>query len=187
MLEKELKILLTREQFDCLVKQFNWDKIRTQVNYYYTDNNNYVKNSGITIRVRECDNKLALQLKVPVDEKGAIHMKKEIETSINEIPQKIDSDYLSKLCSVRLPDVSLAGFMVTERYIYNWSRDIEIDLDKNNYLDVEDYELEIEYQENIDESIFDFLNKNNIKIMDKVNGKCSRFFSQLEKTKNGTY
>ena len=181
MIEKELKILLTKEQFVCLVKQFEWDQIRTQVNYYYTDNNNYIKNSGITIRVRECNNTIALQLKVPVSEQGAIHMKQEIETFINEIPQKIDGDFLSKLCSVSLPDVSLAGFMVTERYIYKWSNDIEICLDKNKYLDVEDYEIEIEYKGNIDESIFDFLNKNNIEIKDDVKGKCGRFFSHLLK------
>lgn len=183
MLEKELKVLLNKEQYDLLLRQFNWDEIRTQTNFYYTDKENNSKNQGITIRVRQSNDKIVLQIKIPIDhhEQGALHFNREYETELNEVPEEIEGTFLSNLCSIPLPNVSKVGYLITERYIYNWNDDIEISLDKNKYLNVEDYEIEIEYKENIDPAILDILAKNKIQIMDKVEGKCGRFFNQLHK------
>lgn len=181
MIEKELKVLLTKGQYDLLIQQFDWDEIRTQTNFYYTNCENHIKNEDITIRVRECNNKVALQVKVPLNEQGALHISKEFETYIKDVPKDIDGTFLSKLCSIPMSNVSMAGFLITERYICNWKDDIEICLDKNKYLNVEDYEIEIEYKENIDSVILDILNMNNINTQNKVEGKCKRFFDQLNR------
>ncbi len=181
MIEKEIKILLNKEQYDFLMQQFDWDEVRTQTNFYYTDNKNYIDKEGITIRVRACNHKAVLQIKVPVDERGALHIKREFETDMEDVPEDIEGTFLSELCSISLPDVSMAGFLVTERSICNWKEGIEISLDKNKYLDAEDYEIEIEYKEELDSAIVKFLEDNDIKIQKKVEGKCRRFFNQLEK------
>ena len=181
VIEKELKILLDKEQYNSLMHQFDWDKAITQINNYYIDNGNHIKNKGITIRVRESNNKATLQIKVPVHEKGALHLKREIETYMKDVPKYIGGSFLSKLCSIPLPNVSIAGSLITECYICNWKDGIEICLDKNRYLGVEDYEIEIEYKENVDPAIFDILKENNVRFQNKVEGKCRRFFNQYEK------
>lgn len=70
--------------------------------------------------------------------------------------------FLSELCSNPLPNVSISGLQITERYTCNWKDDIGICLDKNRYLCIEDYEIEIEYKENEDATIFDVLKENNV-------------------------
>lgn len=181
MIEKEIKNLLTKEQYISLAQQFDWDEIRNQTNNYYIGNENQIKNKDITIRVRECNNKVALQIKIPIHGQGALHMNREIETYIKDVPKHIDGSFLSELCSIPLPNVSIAGSLITERYIYNWKDDIEICLDKNIYLGIEDYEIEIEYKENVDLAIFSILKENNVRFQNRVEGKCRRFFNQYEK------
>ncbi|NLL72271.1 MAG: CYTH domain-containing protein [Clostridiales bacterium] len=179
-LEKELKVLLNKEEYNSLLKQFDWDEVRSQTNYYYTDDKDLIKNKGITVRIRECNNIIALQVKVPLHEEGAFHMKKEFETYIKDVPKVIEGSIISNLCSIDLPNVTLAGSLVTKRHICKLVDGIEICLDKSKYFDIEDYELEIEYEENIDPLIFDILNKNKIKYHNNVEGKSRRFFNYLE-------
>lgn len=181
MIEKELKVILDKEKYEILKNQFVWNEVRTQTNFYYSDNRCYIKREGITIRVREYNSKVALQIKIPVSEHGAIHTKNEYEIILETIPQDIDGVFLSELCSLPLPDVSMVGFLITERYISNWNSTTEVSLDKNSYLNDEDYEIEIEYSDKLEPALLDILNKNNIEIKSKVEGKCSRFFKKLEK------
>lgn len=236
MIEKELKALLSKDQYDMIIKLFDWHEIRTQTNYYYADKEDQNKNKGITIRVRKYENKVLLQIKVPISEdlkdgqeqklkeeqsssqgtlqpkeehkdpqetlqpkeeykdrqeilqsnekykdgQGALHLSNEYEVELNKIPEEIDGVFLSNICKVSLPDVIKMGHLTTVRHIYNWNDKTEISLDKNNYLDTEDYEIEIEYKENIDPALIELFEKNNIKFQNKTDGKCKRFFSRLK-------
>ena len=65
MQEKELKILLSKSQFDSLCKRFKCEVIYTNINFYYSDNQDIVKNRGITVRVREKNGEIRLQVKIP--------------------------------------------------------------------------------------------------------------------------
>lgn len=189
MIEKEVKVLLSKEEYSLLLGQFDWDEVRTQINHYYTDKENGRKNKAITIRVRECNNKAVLQIKVPMqeqeseEEQAALHLSKEFEAELNSIPKEIDGTFLRELCSIPFPDVRKAGSLTTIRHICNWDDNTELCLDKNNYLNVEDYELEIEYKKDIDPAIIDILKKNKITFHSKTAGKCKRFFNQLKNCK----
>ena len=54
-----------------------------------------------------------------------------------------------------------------------------IALDANKYLDVKDYELEIEYCNEYPQYIMDILKEHDIKINDLVLGKNNRFNKRL--------
>ena len=56
---------------------------------------------------------------------------------------------------------------------------VEIALDKNEYLDVTDYELEIEYENEYPQYILDMLKEYNIKIHSNTSGKNKRFRKRL--------
>lgn len=80
-------------------------------------------------------------------------------------------------------DLLLIGKLVTKRAICNKYDDVEIALDANEYLDVKDYELEIEYCNECPQYIMDILNDHNIKISDRVLGKNKRFNKRLKMIK----
>ena len=135
MIEKELKILLTREEYFALRPPENpYTQPFTQKNYYFDTTDYAMDNLGITCRIREKNGKYTTTIKA--------HDKKNTNCSIeiNDEPKNT-------------PDVSLfrdlnlkaQGYMVTERIILSSFDGFEVAIDQNTYLGVTDYELEVEY------------------------------------------
>ena len=92
-IEREIKISLTQEQYKTAEKLFQWNKIIEQTNFYYIPQ----QDTGMTsIRVRQIGEKYFLQLKAPISENGALHVKKEYEQQLDSLPEKLTAQELSQ-------------------------------------------------------------------------------------------
>lgn len=171
MIEKEFKALLTEIQYKALISKFSVHQNINQINFYFSDSNNLIADLNTTVRIRAIENELFLQIKLPITEERSVHIMQEYEKKVSIIPNTITGKEINELCSVDyLPDVHLIGFLFTYRVIHNWSNECKICLDHNYYLDTTDYEVEIEFDDIIDDKILDILNKlyNNSKYEQKV-------------------
>jgi uncharacterized protein YjbK len=175
MIEKEKKIILNLGQYRLLNSVFKWQNEFTQINFYYLDDNNEMVEREITIRVRIIEARIFLQIKIPIEEKGSVHIKKEYEVQLDAVPVYIKGDFIKSICNLSVPNVRLAGFLITERKIYNWNNKEQICLDRNIYLNYEDYEIEIEYEDEIDPVLLQIILERGIELDKKVNGKNKRF------------
>ena len=79
MIEKEIKILLSKEQYEKIEKVFSWKKKFTQINFYYGDLEKIDENGELTVRVRQNGDNYKLQIKKPVVYDEALHIKEEYE------------------------------------------------------------------------------------------------------------
>lgn len=104
-----------------------------QINFYYDTENLDFQSQGITIRVRQKENGLKLQLK----KKNYYGMNKnlETETDIQRIPNTL---------TVEGREVNLKGHLVTDRTRCVLDNGVKIDLDVNFYCGIVDYEVEAE-------------------------------------------
>lgn len=99
-IEREIKISLTKEQYNTAEKLFQWSKIIEQTNFYYIPQ----RDSGMTsIRVRQIGDKYFLQLKAPISENGALHVKKEFERELDSLPEKLTAPGAFTACGERFP------------------------------------------------------------------------------------
>lgn len=176
--EQEIKIMLSHENYELLCREFAWEEAFSQINFYYLDTQNYLLNHDVTVRVRYKNNLTKLQIKTPIDEKGNIRIREEFEKKINYIPTTIEGTELSEVTGIDLPDCKLVGSMTTQRKILNIN-DMELCLDLNIYKNVIDYELEIEFLEEIEETILKKLTDLGIDVNKKGDGKMKRFMKSI--------
>ena len=182
MLEKEIKVFINQDEYNTLINEFDFTKTYIQTNYYYF-NKEMVDN--LTIRIREKNSKLMLQIKIPRSINKSLHMKEEYEKEFESIPQYINKDLIAELANIELKnDVYYIGKLITERRINEEYQGIEISLDKNQYLDTIDYELEIEYVGVYPQKVIDRIQKLNIKVDREVDGKNTRYMNRLEEVKD---
>ena len=178
MLEKEVKILLSIQEYERLFSIFDFEEPFIQTNYYYENSKSAIKN--VTIRIREKNDKYKLQVKIPKNIEGSIHIKEEYEEDIDKVYETIDKEILKQATEIDFEDdLLLIGKLVTKRLVCNKYDDVVIALDANKYLDVKDYELEIEYCNEYPQYIMDILKEHDIKINDLVLGKNNRFNKRL--------
>ncbi|MBD7912520.1 CYTH domain-containing protein [Clostridium cibarium] len=182
MIEQENKVLLSRFQYDIIDKKFKWNEVIEQKNYYYV--NDFTINKDITVRVREKKSRLLLQVKIPISKKESLHIKKEYEKEILELPTLITSKELEDLCGCKLGDVKYLSELQTLRKVCNWSNNVEICLDLNKYLNITDYELEIEYVGLEPRELIEHLTNIDICFKRNIKGKFSRFMSEYIKLNN---
>ena len=182
MIEKEIKLLLTKSQYDIIDKSFEWKRTIIQNNHYY--GTLLLENSEYTIRIREIAKKMKLQVKVPIDTNSSLHIKKEYEKEVNDIPKCLSKEQLKSITNIDLVDVSYLGKLTTERKVCFFSNDVELCLDSNIYLEHCDYELEIEYKEDYPIDIIKKLSDLGIFIPEKSEGKYTRFIKKLKKEEN---
>ena len=84
-IEREIKISLTKEQYNTAEKLFQWGKIIEQTNFYYIPQ----QDTGMTsIRVRQIGEKYFLQLKAPISENGALHVKNSLTACQKSSPHR---------------------------------------------------------------------------------------------------
>ena len=182
MLEKEVKIILTKEKYETLKDFFNWEESFTQINYYYGDLNTVEMNSEITVRVRKVKDDFILQIKKPVKYQNSLHIKEETEKRLEELPEVIKGDQLKEMVGGEYPDFAMLGKLETKRYVYHAGSGIEICLDESRYFDKIDYEIEIEFKNEMPTEIIFILKEKGIVPKEKVYGKFARFMSAyLEK------
>lgn len=176
-LETEFKFMLTKEEFEALVVQCDaWFSKRTryiQINHYYdTENQTYVK-QGVTIRVRQKEDRLKLQIKKHRTTGDAFHVSDEYEKPISALPVRFPHPDTGELLIHR-------GSLITERRAYSFGHTGTVCLDCNLYLGVHDYEVELEVQEEDRPEALEWIRRWQLKTPSK-NGKASRFFCQYQR------
>ena len=134
MLEYEIKLLLTREEYICLMEFFvQATSIPKQTNYYFDTDRFDMNRNNVTCRVRQKDGKYVGTVKKHVS--GVISY----ETPV-EIRNGLDDNIFIDL------GMKLQGALYTNRARAFDGNGCVVVIDKNKYLGYTDYELEIEYE-----------------------------------------
>ena len=183
MIEKEYKVILSKEQYDRLNAFFVWDEDFTQINYYYNDKDNYIRDNSITVRVREKNNKFALQTKVSTlenPESDVLAIKEEKEIIIDMLMDEIPADVLCGMIGHMCNDIRIIGLLKTHRKVCGLYENVTICLDYNEYLSKSDYELEIEYDTDVlNDKIKELFTKTLGIVLVKSSGKNNRFLMHI--------
>lgn len=110
-------------------------------------------------------------------ENSSLHISEEYEKEIDGVPDFLPSKTLTDLTGFYIPDSRLIGSLFTERRLCTAYPDLEICLDKVEYYDVTEYELELEYTGDYPEESVELLKGKGIEFEKKVYGKYYRFLS----------
>lgn len=145
--EIEFKNLLTKDEFQQLIKHFNIKQsdFQTQTNYYFDTPNQYFKNKKMGFRLRVLPTRNELTLKVPESE----HIMNETTQLLSDIEK---NDILNNLCFPSLPflqqiknegPLACIGSMQTNRAQINYEKGT-LFFDHSIYSQTEDFEVEYE-------------------------------------------
>jgi len=179
MVEKELKTLLDEQLYNTLLSHFEWDEQIVQVNHYYIDKQKILAEKNISVRVRHIGSQYLLQIKRPILIDKGLHIKDEYEEELNDIPKLVTSEKLCTITGTNIGDARLVGNLTTERHICQWDEYTTVCLDKNSYLGIVDFELEIEHSNRVDQNLAKLLALETVGFDGNSKGKYSRFFEML--------
>lgn len=133
MTEWEKKVLLTEKAYRDLITWAGTSaKTIVQNNYYFDTEDRAFHKRGITCRIREKDANYVATIKRHIG-------KKESEEQAAEVRHAFDTTLFADM------GVSFQGCLKTTRTTLCFDTGVTATVDKNEYLDVIDYELEIEY------------------------------------------
>lgn len=134
-----------------------------------------------SIRVRQIGDRYFLQLKAPISENGALHVKKEYEQQLDSLPEKLTAqDFHSLWGEISLPLTLQALCILSASSAPDFDH-VEICLDKSEYLGLTDYELELEYTADYPEKPLEILKNAGITQGEAVIGKYARFMERAKK------
>lgn len=142
-LETEYKFLLSKNEFVMIEARCDELELKksqyVQINYYYdTEDNVYFKNNT-TIRIRQIENALKMQIKQHRSTNSEFRLSEEYEKEVEQLPRIVDHPDTSERLICK-------GFLVTERKEYLFGNNIRVYLDHNLYLGISDYEVEVEFE-----------------------------------------
>lgn len=177
--EREVKILLTQQQYEQIRGRFQWTAAVEQVNHYYLDREGQLRAEKVNLRVRQIGNRYWLQVKTLVKNvKGGPSVHQETETDIDGAPDFFDSRTVKALTGVETQGARRVGALTTLRHTLWVEPEIELCLDKSDYLGVTDYELEIEYTGDRLEAVLALVEQLGLTAGEKPQGKLSRFYAR---------
>ena len=137
MIDNELKVMLSLEEYTKILNHFVPDvKMSIHTNYYYDTSDLKMNRYGITCRIRKNSKGYIATVKNHL-------LKKRFKSTEHEI---LLGNSFNDKCFTRF-NLILFGCMRTERAVVI-SNNLKLMLDKNTYLNCTDYELEIEYFDN---------------------------------------
>ena len=146
MIEKEKKVLLSQKEYSCLLEHFGTGKaIIEQTNYYFDTDDLSMNKRNITCRIRFKDGRYKATVK-----KHTIAAEDSYETEI-EVRDGIHDNVFIDL------GLQMQGELSTERCVLIESDHYTVLLDRNEYQNRVDYELEIEYSSNFEQEAFAIL------------------------------
>lgn len=134
MLEYEKKIPITENEYKRIIEAVEFIDKGDQINYYYDTEDFSLNKRGITYRIRKKDGKYTATIKEHNVES------RECNT---ELSKRVTDEYDTALFVEK--HIKLQGELITERKYLVKDEGFEIVIDKNHYLGVTDYEIEIEY------------------------------------------
>ena len=187
MLEFEKKLLLTAEEYNEIINKIGDQGAEPvlQTNYYFDTENLEMNSKGITCRIRFKDGKYTAEIKCH----GEAPLYGSIESRLFTSDEFNETYFSSR-------GLYLQGSLITQRRTVYRDEFCEIVLDKNAYLGVTDYELEIEYKEQYEKyaermlcSVAEYLLsggiiKSLLEFLDRVDNsesKSRRFFKEKMK------
>lgn len=179
MLEVEYKCLLTEDVYNKIKAYYKWDSIKHQINNYYFDSSGELGKRHIMVRVREKDGKFAVQVKAHKNPGSALQICEENEFPIDCVPERISAEDGEKYTGVKTGELNLAGSLDTLRHSLMWCDGVEICLDKSEYLDRCDYEIEVEYTGDFPPELMEELYGMGVEFKKKSVGKYTRFIHRL--------
>ena len=162
-------------------KKLPLEKNVSQINYYYDTENNNLNKSNITVRVRQNEEKIKLQIKNHKSVKENFLKSEEYNLSVKKLPNKIviNSNVLNNVKTT----VFLKGSLCTKRKVYAFGSTGEICFDTNMYLGKCDYEIEFEFKSQDKLLAADIIRYLGL-VYHPIKSKSRRFFEELEKVKN---
>ena len=174
--EKEFKYLVNAELFQALLSKCNEEypfiKQKLQANYYYDTEDNSLNKSRTTVRIRQQQSDMKLQIKRHRENKDGLATSDEYSGQIDTLPS-----------TLKIPDVYdvliIKGVLVTARTMFSFGKNSTICFDSNMYLGICDYELEIEVDDadvNLALMAIEDLGLNSKSFL----SKSERFFERLE-------
>lgn len=140
MIENEFKMMLNEEQYEKILRAYDFKTIE-QTNHYYDTDDLRMSARHITVRVRELDGRFFLQMKLPTNVRFS---RVELSRELNALPNEIAGAELSALSEEECPDVKRLGMLKTTRNVWKFDGG-EINLDRSEYFGKIDFELEIEF------------------------------------------
>ena len=182
MLETELKCMITKDIYDNVKSEFNWDYTAEQINYYYSDDAGELKKHRIMVRVRVKNGISKLQIKQRKNPSSPLQICEEKEFDIDGAPEVIPPDTASEAIGINVGSLRLIGSSKTLRSSLMWDASTEICLDMTEYFDTVDYEIEVEYKDALNSELADKLSKLGIEFKENSIGKFSRFMKRFEDT-----
>lgn len=148
--ERELKILLTKDQFDKLLNSYDFHIKIIQENTYYDSEENLIKKLDGALRIRNINNeKFIFTFKKRIDPITLIELEKEVKSK--DLNQLQDPEILKwlKEYGISLAELQPITTFKTIRHLIK-TKDAEICLDENKFGNKIDYEAEYEYKKDHD-------------------------------------
>jgi uncharacterized protein YjbK len=184
-IEIEFKNLLTKVEYDNLLKTFNVKEkdIVMQSNHYFDTPEFALKNLGSALRIREKKNNYELTLKQP----AAVGLLETTQLlSANEFKAAIQQQIFPKgIVQERIEQLKIAfnkivyfGSLTTKRAEFPYKEGLLV-LDHSFYLNKEDYEIEYEVEDfQSGQLVFQGLLKQYEIPIRKTQNKIARFYQQ---------
>lgn len=177
--ETEFKAMLTREQYDLVSETFHFLEAKKQENFYYRDDSGTIEPGECTVRIRQKNGICKLQVKVHRGAENGMTTSDEYEADISEIPESICTEELPvRLCEKNIR-LTLDGSLVTYRSVFEGDN-YELCLDRNEYADIVDYEVELEFSGEAPADVLEKLNSIGIVFAGECVGKYARFRAAKE-------
>ena len=186
MLEKEFKYLISAEFYTELMKIIFCDEPQEIINNYYLDSEGLLQNNHVTVRLREKNGEKFFQIKQNLNQhdniQGFLAIRKEYSCKVDD-----DENFLEKILfevkkhtELNVKNLYLAGTLKTIRNQVELGDSTVLCLDKNIYIDIIDYEAEIEFKEKepSDEAKV-FMNLLEENSLNSQGGKRTRFLRRL--------
>ena len=180
MIEHEIKYMLTAEQYEHILRLFSVKSTVVQTNYYYDTEDLDMNKRGITCRIREKNDSYVATVKQHLGGFESLEMSQVLQSLLD------DSLFTGK-------KLKRWGNLTTERACVSEENEMIVFLDKNSYLGVIDYELEIEYPpgmikcaKRVAKKLFQLTNVQ-VEGNEMVNSesKAQRFFKRVRVNKEG--
>lgn len=148
-LEIEYKVSLTLEQFNRLLEHYPNHNVIFQNNTYY-DTTPSLKDRGMACRIREIDGQHYFTLKIK-QEKGNTEIEFPIESNDLSLPsvQEVLNQY-------HIKGLEEKGSLFTIRHLVEFEH-AELCIDKNEYNDLVDYEVEYELKDSTVDTFNEFM------------------------------
>ncbi|WP_456275851.1 CYTH domain-containing protein [Bacillus sp. AK128] len=186
-IEIEFKNLVTKEEFDYLIKEFSIAKHQfiIQQNHYFDTDDFSLKNQKSALRIRFKKNSYTLTLKQTIEE-GILETHQELTDK--EAKEMLDGKFLSgeifniiTALHINPKEIKYLGTLETNRAEIDYS-DGTLVFDHSRYLNKDDYEIEFEVPD-FQQGQLDFqqlLQKYQIPIRETEN-KIRRFFNEKQR------